>query len=198
MPCVGIEMSFFASESQPALDDWFPYRSAAKFWRGVFRRFLIIERWLVVGLVVAQRLWRCPNTKPTSGERFVFSGIHESLPRLPRCDLRRSMITKSADAKSRNFPQGHISREFCYFGKRLLNKDRHSEQKYLSFWPSKREALTQCWADAGPSSTTLDQHQPNIGPTPRVTVTVSHHAVFRRSRSVVETTPANDRMHLAG
>ena len=34
--------------------------------------------------------------------------------------------------------------------------------------PSKHEALANCWADVGPSSTTLAQHQPNIGPTPRV------------------------------
>ena len=34
--------------------------------------------------------------------------------------------------------------------------------------PSKHEALAQCWADVGPSSTTLAQHQPNIGPAPRV------------------------------
>ena len=34
--------------------------------------------------------------------------------------------------------------------------------------PSKHEALAQCWANDGPSSTTLAQHQPNIGPTPRV------------------------------
>ena len=36
------------------------------------------------------------------------------------------------------------------------------------FYPSKHEVLTQCWADVGPSSTTLAQHEPNIGPTPRV------------------------------
>ena len=30
---------------------------------------------------------------------------------------------------------------------------------------SKHEALAQCWADAGPLSTTLAQHQLNIGPT---------------------------------
>ena len=35
-------------------------------------------------------------------------------------------------------------------------------------YPSKHEALAQCWADVGPSSTTLAQHQPNIGPIPRV------------------------------
>ena len=34
--------------------------------------------------------------------------------------------------------------------------------------PSKHEALAQCWADVGPSSATLAQHQPSIGPTPRV------------------------------
>ena len=34
--------------------------------------------------------------------------------------------------------------------------------------PSKHEALAQCWADAGPSSTTLAHRQPNIGPMPRV------------------------------
>ena len=34
--------------------------------------------------------------------------------------------------------------------------------------PSKYEALAQCWADVVPSSTTLAQPQPNIGPTPRV------------------------------
>ena len=39
---------------------------------------------------------------------------------------------------------------------------------YRSSLPSKHEALAQCWADVGPSSTTLAQHQPNIGPTPRV------------------------------
>ena len=31
--------------------------------------------------------------------------------------------------------------------------------------PSKHEALAQCWADVDPSSTTLGQYQPNIGPT---------------------------------
>ena len=33
---------------------------------------------------------------------------------------------------------------------------------------SKHDALAQCWADVGPSSTTLAQHQPSIGTTPRV------------------------------
>ena len=35
-------------------------------------------------------------------------------------------------------------------------------------YPSKHEALTQCRADVDRSSTTLTQHQPNIGSTPRV------------------------------
>ena len=34
--------------------------------------------------------------------------------------------------------------------------------------PSKHEVLAKCWADVGPSSTTLAQHQSNIWPTPRV------------------------------
>ena len=33
---------------------------------------------------------------------------------------------------------------------------------------SKHEALIQCWVDVGPASTTLGQHQPNIGLMPRV------------------------------
>ena len=35
-------------------------------------------------------------------------------------------------------------------------------------YPSKHEALTQCRADVDRSSTTLTQHQPNIGSTLRV------------------------------
>ena len=34
--------------------------------------------------------------------------------------------------------------------------------------PSKHESLARCWADVGPSSTTLAQHQPHIGLTTRV------------------------------
>ena len=42
---------------------------------------------------------------------------------------------------------------------------------FVSYWreaeksPSKQETLNQCWVDAGPSSTTLGQHQLSIDST---------------------------------
>ena len=42
-----------------------------------------------------------------------------------------------------------------------------TELLYL-YYPSKHETLTQCWVDVGPSSTTLDHHQLNIGSTSRI------------------------------
>ena len=36
-----------------------------------------------------------------------------------------------------------------------------------------QKTLTQCWADAGPASQTIGQHQPNIGPMPHVCRVVS-------------------------
>ena len=39
--------------------------------------------------------------------------------------------------------------------------------EYTWFSTCKNEALAQCWSEVGLTSTTLDQHQANVGPMPR-------------------------------
>ena len=48
-------------------------------------------------------------------------------------------------------------------------------------WPSKHEALNQCWGNVGPPSTTSSQHWPNIDSMPRVCWGVTDHAALGAS-----------------
>ena len=54
--------------------------------------------------------------------------------------------------------------------KGLLNRKKEGKTMVvdLYIYPSKHEALTQCWVNVGPASATLAQHWTNTGPTSRV------------------------------
>ena len=62
---------------------------------------------------------------------------------------------------------GHLSFFCSPISKSVFINSGSSLLRPLLSLPRKHEAFAQCWAEFGPSSSTLAQHQPNIGPAPR-------------------------------
>ena len=122
--------------------------------------------------------WLCPNILPVSTLfSFVFlafSLIHD----------RKTAVSAYFSSKQL-LPFG-----FAYIDRLAISRHQsavfHTRQfpENISRWPDAGLTLARCWTDVGPSSTTLAQHQPTIGPTPRACWHVIPDALLGTSQRI--------------